>query len=85
MSSVGSRSSRRVVARFLAYALEFVELGLLVFREMGEMTRGVLERLNAGEFCHSDARFQRERRELEEVRCCESEEKGSKEPVRASC
>lgn len=54
VAGLGGCTGRRVVAFLLAYALELVELCLLVVGEMGQMAGRVLERLDAGEVCHGD-------------------------------
>ena len=58
MARLGGAARRRVVVCLLAYALELLELCLLVFREMGEMPRRVLERLDAREVGHGTGEVQ---------------------------
>lgn len=47
-------ASRCIVPLLLAYALELVELCLLVLGKMRKMPRRVLERLDAGKVSHGD-------------------------------
>jgi hypothetical protein len=52
MAGIFSPSRRRVVALFLTDPLELVELLLLIVREMGQVPRGILHRLDSLEVRH---------------------------------